>query len=69
MVFRTTIKTLNKRITAPMSLILRTVPEERLTDADQDDNYTDDGLEANCHHLGFGRREFRGVGVVVEISC
>ena len=58
MVFRTTIKTFDERVTTPMSFILRSVPEEWLTDADKNDDYTDDGLETDCHHLRFGGREF-----------
>ena len=49
MILGTAVKTFDEWISTPMSLVLRAVPEEGLTDADEDDDDTDDGLEADGH--------------------
>ena len=67
MVLSAAVEAHNKRVPAPMPLILRTIPEEGLTYADQDDNNSDESLKTDGHVLGFGGRELGRVRVVVEV--
>ena len=68
MVLGTTVEALDKGISTPMSLILGTAPQERLTDANQDYDNSDYSFDTDGEQFRFGGRQFGGVRVVVEVS-